>query len=133
MLLLGAGYLIARRIIRWQIPTAYIAVFTILSWIFGGLSTGQGWLRGGVFYHLFAGSLVLAGFYMATDPVTSPLNPTGKILYGAGLGLLTFLLRFYGSAADGVPLAIILGNCFVPLIDILTRPRRLAPQKAPGI
>jgi Na+-translocating ferredoxin:NAD+ oxidoreductase RnfD subunit len=65
---------------------------------------------------------------MAGDPVTSPLSSTGRWIYGVGLGLLTFLLRFYGSLGDGVAVSILLGNCTVPLIDRLLRQR--APARA---
>jgi electron transport complex protein RnfD len=133
LLLLGAAFLIARRIIRWEIPAAYLSIFVVLTAIFGGLPMGRGWGHGGVFFHLFTGSLVIAGFFMATDPVTSPLGRSGKMLYGAGLGALTFLFRFFGSEADGVPFALVLCNCFVPLIDALSRPRRRAQGEASGV
>ena len=67
---------------------------------------------------------------MATDPVTSPLTGRGKLLYGLCLGVLSFFLRYFGTVGDGVPLAIVLGNCLVPLIDKLTQPRVGSPGKA---
>jgi electron transport complex protein RnfD len=132
LLLLGAAFLIARRIIRWEIPAVYVGVFLALTAVFGGLPAGRGWGHGAVFVHLFSGSLIIAGFFMATDPVTSPLMRKGRILYGAVLGALTFVFRSYGMEADGVPFALVLGNCFVPLIDALGRTGRRAREKAIG-
>ena len=71
-----------------------------------------------------AGGIVLAGFYMATDPVTSPMTRWGRVAFGAFIGALAFLLRFHGSAVEGIGLAVLLGNCVAPLLDRWTRPRR---------
>ena len=113
---------------RWQVPVAYIATFAFLAWVFGGFAGGQGWFSGGPLFHVLSGSLILGAFFMAGDPVTSPLASTGKWIYGIGLGLLTFLLRFYGSLGDGVAVSIVLGNCAVPLIDKLVQQH--APTRA---
>jgi len=77
-------------------------------------------------FHLFSGGIVLAGFYMATDPVTSPMTRWGRIAFGALVGALAFLLRFHGSSVEGIGLAVLLGNCLAPLLDRWTRPRRSA-------
>ena len=78
-------------------------------------------MSGDVLFHLFTGGLILGAFYMATDMVTSPISGKGMIVYGIGAGFLTFLIRSYGSFPEGVSLAIILMNIFVPLIDRFTR------------
>jgi len=130
LLLAGAGYLLARRIVRWEVPVLYIGTFGVLAGVFGGLSSGQGWLAGGPGFHILSGSLILGAFFMAGDPVTSPMTLTGRRIYGIGLGFLTFLLRFYGSLGDGVAVAILLGNCAVPLLDRLMR--RRVPASARG-
>jgi electron transport complex protein RnfD len=121
LLLAGAGFLLARKIIRVQTPVAYVASFAILALLFGGLPSGLGWITGGPGFHLLSGSIVLGAFFLASDPVTSPLSARGRWIYGAGLGVLTFFLRFFGSSGDGVALAILLGNCAVPLLDRLAR------------
>ncbi len=121
LLLLGAAFLLSRRIVRWQVPVAYVATFALLAWVFGGFAGGQGWFSGGPAFHVLSGSLILGAFFMAGDPVTSPLASIGKWIYGIGLGLLTFVLRFYGSLGDGVAVSIVLGNCAVPLIDRLVQ------------
>jgi H+/Na+-translocating ferredoxin:NAD+ oxidoreductase subunit D len=130
LLLLGAAILLARRVIRWQVPVAYLATFCVAAQVFGGLPAGRGWIAGGMLFQLFSGSLVLGAFFMATDPVTSPLTRRGKLIYGACLGILTFFLRYFGSLGDGVALAILLGNSLSPLIDRLTQPRFAESTKA---
>jgi electron transport complex protein RnfD len=129
LVMLGAWFLLSRGIIRWHLPVFYVGTFAALAAIFGGLGTGQGWCAGGPGFHLFSGSLVLGAFFAATDPVTSPLTDRGKCVFGIGLGVLTFLLRFYGSLGDGVAASIVLGNCAAPLLDRWTTSRRRAPGK----
>ncbi len=123
LLLLGAAFLVSRRIVRWQVPVAYVGSFALLTLVFGGFAGGQGWFSGGALFHVLSGSLILGAFFMAGDPVTSPLAPTGKWIYGIGLGLFTFLLRFYGALGDGVAVSVLLGNCAVPFLDRLLQPR----------
>lgn len=130
LLLAGSIYLFATRIITWEIPAAYFGVFAVFTWVFGGVPHGQGFFAGDVLFHAFAGGLMLGVFYMATDMVTSPMRPTGLLIYGAGAGFLTFLIRTYGSFPEGVSLAIILMNIFVPLIDRATRPKRFGVAPA---
>jgi len=120
LLALGAAYLLHRRVIRWQLPVIYLGSFVVLSLVFGGLASGQGWSAGGPGFHLLSGNLVLAAFYAAPDPVTSPLTGTGKWILGVVLGALTFLLRYFGSLGDGAAAAIVLGNCLTPLLDLWT-------------
>jgi Na+-translocating ferredoxin:NAD+ oxidoreductase subunit D len=127
LLLAGAAVLLARRILRWQVPVSYFATFVVLAGVFGGPAAGQGWLSGGPGFQLLSGSLVLGAFFMASDPVTSPLTTSGRWIYGIGLGVLTFFLRFFGTLGDGVAVSILLGNCAVPLLDRLTQ-RRNTPR-----
>ncbi len=134
LLLAGTVYLLARRIITWEIPAAYIGTFAILIWIFGGNPYGTGFFSGDILFHLFTGGLMLGVFYMATDMATSPMTKKGMLIYGAGAGFLTFLIRLYGSFPEGVSLAIILMNMFVPFINRHTRPTRfgIPRQRAEG-
>ena len=129
LLLLGSVYLFIRKIITWEIPVSYIASFGLLIWIFGGSRYSVGsYFNGDVIFHLFTGGLILGALYMATDMVTSPLTRKGMLIYGVGAGLLTFLIRIYGSFPEGVSLAIILMNIFVPMIDQYTKPKRFGIQ-----
>ena len=122
LLILGAVYLFYLGIIRWEISVSYIVSFALLVWFLGGVPGGKGFFHGDVLFHMFAGGLILGALYMATDMVTSPLASKGMIIFGAGAGLLTFLIRFYGGFPEGVSLAIILMNIAVPLIDRMTKP-----------
>jgi len=130
LLALGVVYLLTRRIIRWHIPLTFLVTFLLTGQLFGGLPMGRGWLAGEALFNLFSGSLVLGAFFMATDPVTSPLTRTGKAIYGACLGVISFFLRYFGTLGDGVPLAILLGNCLSPIIDRFTQPRVSSRGKA---
>lgn len=129
LLLIGAAVLFARKIISWEIPAAYLATFSLLIWIFGGLRFGNGYFSGDVFFHIFTGGLILGVFFMATDMVTSPLTRKGMLIFGVGCGFLTFLIRIYGSFPEGVSLAIIIMNIFVPMINRFTGPKRFGLAK----
>ena len=124
LLLLGSVFMFGRRIIRWEIPSSYFLSFALLTWIFGGVRYHAGYFTGDVLFQILTGGFMLALFYMATDPVTSPMSSSGMLIYGIGVGSFTFLIRTYGSYPEGVALAIIFMNIFVPLIDKLTAPRR---------
>ena len=122
LLLVGGIFLIIVKIVNWEIPVFYIGSFALLTWIFGGLGFGNGFFTGDVLFHLFTGGLMLGALFMATDMVTSPITRKGMIIYAIGCGFLTFLIRLYGSFPEGVSLAIILMNIFVPLINRATQP-----------
>ncbi len=124
LLLAGTVFLFIKKIISWEIPAAYLFTFGILTWIFGGIKFGAGFFNGDFMFHFLAGGLILGVFYMATDMVTSPLTPKGMLIFGFGAGFLTFLIRLYGSFPEGVSLAILLMNIFVPLINRVTGPVR---------
>jgi electron transport complex protein RnfD len=122
LLLLGTVYLFIKRIITWETPVAYIGTFGILAFIFGGIPSGGEIFSGDILFHLMSGGLVLGAFYMATDMVTSPLTRKGMLIFGAGCGVFTFLIRIFGGFPEGVSLAIILMNIVVPMINRLTKP-----------
>lgn len=121
-LIAGGIYLLVRGIINYRIPLFYIGTFAILILIYG-MASGRGLDFSFLFAHLFGGGLMLGAFFMATDYVTSPITPMGKIYFGMLLGLLTFLFRIFGGSAEGVSYAIILGNLLVPLIERITVPK----------
>ena len=129
LLLFGAGLLFIRRIISWEIPLSMLGSFSLLVWLLGGLRFGAGLGSGDVAFQLFSGGLILGAFFMATDYVTSPLSRIGKIVFGLGCGVLTFLIRFYGSLPEGVSLAIIIMNMTVPLIDSFFKPKIFGRKK----
>jgi electron transport complex protein RnfD len=122
-LLLGAVYLVARRAIKVHISLVFIATAALLSWVFGGLPFHSGLFTGHPLYHVLSGGLLLGAFFMATDPVTSPITFAGGIVFGALMGVLTVVIRLWGGSPEGVSYAIVLANIFVPFIDRLTRGR----------
>ncbi len=124
LLILGSIYLFARKIVTWHIPVSYLATFGLLVFLFGGSRFGAGAFGGNVVFHLLSGGLILGALYMATDMVTSPVSKSGMIIYGVGIGFLTWLIRFYGSFPEGVSLAIIFMNIFVPLINRYIKAKR---------
>lgn len=125
-ILVGAAYLLARKVINWRIPVAYLATFVIFDYLYM-LGTGSNAYP--IFYELCGGGLMLGAFFMATDYVTSPITPKGKIIFGILIGLLTGLFRFFGESAEGVSFAIIIGNLFVPLIERYTIPKAFGKEE----
>ncbi len=118
-ILIGAIFLILMGVIDLRIPGTYIVTFVIFVLLFGG--HGFDWNY--VVAQLCGGGIMLGAFFMATDYVTSPITPVGKIIYGIVLGILTGLFRIFGASAEGVSYAIIFGNLLVPLIERITIPR----------
>lgn len=118
-ILVGALYLIIRKVITPLIPMVYLAVFSVFILLFGGHGLDMTYLAA----ELCGGGLMLGAFFMATDYVTSPVNTVGRIVYGIILGILTGLFRIFGNSAEGVSYAIIFSNILVPLIEKLTVPR----------
>ena len=115
-ILVGALYLIIRKVITPLIPMVYLAVFSVFILLFGGHGFDMTYLAA----ELCGGGLMLGAFFMATDYVTSPVNTVGRIVYGIILGILTGLFRIFGNSAEGVSYAIIFSNILVPLIEKLT-------------
>lgn len=124
-LLLGAIYLLARKIIDWRIPVVYILTFVIFNYVYQSV-TGD---MCPIVYELCGGGLMLGAFYMATDYVTSPITKKGRVVYAVLLGLLTGLFRFFGESAEGVSFAIIIGNLCVPLIERFIVPRAFGKEE----
>ncbi len=124
LLILGGLYLLIRKIANWEIVVSYLGSFALLVWVFGGFRYGNGLFTGDVLFHLLSGGLMLGALFMATDMVSSPLTSKGMLIYGLGCGFMTFLLRFFGSVPEGVSLAIIFMNIFVPLINRAFQPEK---------
>ncbi|OUQ80655.1 RnfABCDGE type electron transport complex subunit D [Flavonifractor sp. An100] len=119
-LLLGGIYLIVTKVISPMIPVTYLATVAVLSLCFGLDPIVQ----------LLSGGLMLGAFFMATDYVTSPTTDKGKLIFGICLGVITMLIRHFGTMNEGVSFAILLMNLVVPYIDVLTRQDRLGIAKA---
>ena len=124
-ILLGAIFLILMGVIDLRIPGTYIVTFVIFMLLFGGHGLDANYIVA----QLCGGGLMLGAFFMATDYVTSPITPGGKILFGVCLGVLTGLFRCFGANAEGVSFAIILSNLLVPMIEKITIPRAFGQVK----
>ena len=122
LLIVGGIYLIARKVISWRIPAAYIGTVAVIALITEGNFNGM-------LYHLLAGGLMLGAFFMATDYASSPVTPRGKIIYGIGAGLITMLIRELGGYPEGVSYSILLMNILAPLIDKYTSPKLFGGAK----
>ncbi len=120
-LLIGAIYLLAKKIISPKIPLIYIGTFAVCIAIYAATKDMD--VAEYTAAHLCGGGLMLGAWFMATDYVTSPITSTGKIVYGVILGLLTFVFRIFGSTPEGVSYAIIISNLLVPLIEKVTAPK----------
>lgn len=121
MLILGGLYLVARRVIQPRAPLAFLATVALLTFLF---PQGDGGRVAWMLAQLFSGGLMLGAIFMASDYTTTPVTPRGQVLFGVGCGLLTVLLRYFGSYPDGVGWAILTMNCCVWLLDRTGMPRR---------
>ena len=129
-LLLGAAFLMLKRYITWHIPVTFIATVGILTWIFGGK---EGLMTGDAIFHMMSGGLILGAFFMATDYVTGPSVRSAQVVFGVACGVLTVLIRLKGGYPEGVMFAILLMNCFAPLLDRGMRSRVFGKAEARGV
>ncbi len=128
-LLIGFIYLLIRKIITWHIPISILASVALFT---GLLHLGNPDRFAGPVFHLFAGGLLLGAIYMATDYVTSPMSNKGMLIYGTGIGVLTVLIRAFGSYPEGVSFAILIMNGFTPLINRYLKPKRFGEEVKNG-
>lgn len=139
LVLLGGLYLLLRRVIDWRVPVCYLGTVALLTFLFpqGGIGPLE-WML----YQLMGGGLLLGAFFMATDPVTSPVTAWGRVFYGVGCGVLTVFLRYFGAYPEGVAFAILIMNAAAWLLDRLGRrlrqmgreyhrPERMGEEDAP--
>ena len=129
-LLLGAVFLMMKRYITWHIPIPFIATVGVLTWIFGGK---DGLMTGDPIFHMMSGGLILGAFFMATDYVTGPSVRSAQIVFGICAGALTTLIRLKGGYPEGVMFAILLMNCFAPLLDRGMRSPVFGKAEAKGV
>jgi electron transport complex protein RnfD len=118
--LVGGCALLALRVIRWQIPMAMLGTIVVCATVMHALDPGT---FDGPAFHLFSGATMLGAFFIATDPVSAATSERGRLIYGAGIGALTYFIRVSGGYPDGVAFAVLLMNAAVPLIDRYTVPR----------
>lgn len=131
-LLLGGLYMLWRRVITWHIPVAVLGSMAAFAFVValaqGGVSPLMYELPA---FHLLAGGAMLGAIFMATDYVTSPMNPKGMVIYGIGIGLITMIIRQWGAYPEGMSFAILIMNAVAPLINKYVKPKRfgLATKK----
>ena len=128
-LLIGFAYLLIKKIITWHIPVSIIgsmAVFTSILWLLNPEKNAD------PMFHILAGGVLLGAIFMATDYVTSPMNPKSMIIYGCGIGILTVIIRVWGAYPEGVSFAILIMNAFVPLMNAYIKPKRFGEEVKNG-
>lgn len=116
----GGLFLLYRNIISWHIPTAMLVSLgsiSLITWLLSPETAASPW------FHLFSGATMMGAFFIATDPVSGSTTPLGRLVFGAGVGLLTYIIRVWGGYPDGVAFAVIMMNMLVPLIDYYTQPK----------
>ena len=128
LLLLGGVYLLARRVISWRIPVAYLGTVALLTFLF----PRAGDRLDCMLIELCAGGLMLGAFFMATDYVTSPVTPRGRLIYGILCGGITVFIRYFGSYPEGVSFAILICNLLVYYLDRFTMPTRFGGKERTG-
>jgi hypothetical protein len=123
-LLLGLVYLLVRRVISWHIPVSFVGTVFVLSLFMEGFDFVRALAL------ILSGALFIGAFFMATDYVTSPTTPAGKVIFGVGAGLLTFLIRYFGVYPEGVSFAILFMNILTPYIDSWTAHKVFGGKKS---
>ena len=124
-LILGFVYLLIKRVIRPHIPVAIILTIVVITSIFHLIDPEQ---FTGPLFNILTGGVLLGSIFMATDYVTSPMNPVGMVIYGVGIGLITVLIRYFGAYPEGISFAILIMNSVVPLINKACKPKRFAKE-----
>jgi electron transport complex protein RnfD len=125
-LLLGFAYLLIRKVITWHIPVTIFLAVTVFTGIFWLLDPSK---NPDPLFHLLTGGLMLGAIFMATDYVTSPMLKKGAVIYAVGIGLLTCVIRKWGSFPEGVSFAILIMNAVVPLINMYVKPKRFGSKQ----
>ena len=117
--LLGGLWLLQQRIITWHMPSAFLAALVAIAGLFSLIDGSQ---FAAPLFHVFSGGAMLGAFFIVTDPVSGATTPKGKLIFAAGVGVLTWIIRTFGAYPDGIAFAILLMNIAAPLIDMYTQP-----------
>jgi Na+-translocating ferredoxin:NAD+ oxidoreductase subunit D len=126
--LIGGLWLIQQRIITWHIPAAFLATLAVVATVASTLNPAA---YAGPVFQAFTGGAMLCAFFIATDPVSGATTPRGKLIFAAGIALLTWIIRTFGAYPDGIAFATLLMNLCVPLIDMYTQPAVFGHKKDP--
>jgi electron transport complex protein RnfD len=125
-LLLGFIYMLWKKIVTWHTPVSMLAAIVVFSGILWGIDPEKFMDPA---FHLLTGGVMLGAFFMATENVTSPMTTKGMLIYGAGIGFLTVVIRVFGSYPEGVSFAILIMNGLVPLMNKYIKPKRFGIKK----
>ena len=126
--LLGGLFLLWRRLFTWHAPMGMLAGLFAMSLLFWNGSGSDS--HGSPLFHLFSGATMLGAFFIVTDPVSGATSNRGRLVFGLGVGVLTYVIRAWGGYPDGVAFALLLMNLAAPTIDYYTRPRTYGHRKA---
>ena len=124
-LILGGVFLMARKVISWHIPVTVLATIAVMTGVFWWIDPEH---YANPLIHVLSGGAVLGAFYMATDLVTSPVTKKGMVIFALGIGVITVVIRLFGSYPEGISFAILIMNAFVPLINSYFKPRRFGSR-----
>jgi len=128
-LLIGFAFMLYKKIITWYIPVSIIGTVTVFTTALWLINPGS---YANPVFHLLTGGLLLGAIFMATDYVTSPMNPKAMIIYGCGIGVITVIIRVWGAYPEGVSFAILIMNAFVPLMNAYIKPKPFGEEVANG-
>jgi electron transport complex protein RnfD len=123
---LGGIWLLYKRVITWHIPVAVLGSLFVIALLFNLVNADA---YPSPLFHVFSGGAMVGAFFIATDPITASTTPRGRLVYGAGIGLLVYVIRTWGGYPDGVAFAVLLMNVAVPTIDYYTQPRVFGQPK----
>lgn len=126
LIIIGGLYMLWKKVITWHIPVSIIFTVLLFSGIFWAINPE---LYVNPVYHIFTGGLMLGAVFMATDMVTSPMNPKAQIIYGIGIGIITISIRMFGAYPEGISFAILIMNAVTPLLNMYIKPKRFGGQK----
>ncbi len=121
LLIIGGLYMLFTKTITWHIPVSIIATVALVATIFWLINPNE-YIN--PVYHVLSGGLMLGAIFMATDMVTSPMNPKGQLIYGVGIGIITISIRLWGAYPEGISFAILIMNAVTPLINTYVKPKR---------
>jgi electron transport complex protein RnfD len=125
-LILGFMYMLYKKIVTWHTATAVLGTMFVLNGILWLINPDR---FADPMFHILAGGALLGALYMATDYATSPMTTRGMLIYGVGIGLITTVIRVFGSYPEGMAFAILIMNGFVPLINKYVKPKRFGLVK----
>ncbi|MGB5700470.1 RnfABCDGE type electron transport complex subunit D [Muriicola sp.] len=124
-LIVGGGFLLIRKVISWHIPITVLATIAVMTGVFWVINPE---IYANPLIHVLSGGAVLGAFFMATDLVTSPVTKKGMVVFAIGIGIITVVIRLWGSYPEGISFAILIMNAFVPLINSYFKPRRFGSK-----